>query len=288
MAELINEQIDELINELSDNGYDTDYDYDQEQEHEHENFHEYQNIEITEEQYSLIRNYILESLKLNPDIQYLRQLFNNIIHQNLINARNYHYPLINKPYSNGTIDNIYLHNPEIDNIMRSFISPRITKVEYETLIELDHCIIDTDYGSKFINSIKFYSNYIIIIFPLDEQTQTQVILKIDRKNSEKEDIPIFTVYVSGNIMILDWEHPTNFYRDITQMSKLYFTKNGRITDIYWSNNQGNEYRDNLLPSHIALRPNKFNNCYYFDYYSKLIFTDKDNELVNFSIHCCDS
>ena len=272
MAEQIEIDIDIDI----DNGYDTGYEHEHEHEHDHEHEHEHEHDPDAHS--ALVRKYILETIKINPDIQYIRQLFNIIINQNLLNNQ----------YINGIIDNVYLHNPEIDDIMLSFLSPYITKLEYDSIIELDQCLIEPNYGSKFIDSIKFYSNYIIIIFPLDEKTQTQKIVKINRKNSEKESIPIFTVYESGNIIILDWEHPTNFNRDITQISKLYFKKNGRITDIYWSNKQGDEYRDNLLPSHSALRPNRFNNCYYFNYDSKLIFTDKDDEIVKFTIHCCDS
>ena len=100
-------------------------------------------------------------------------------------------------------------------------------------------------------------------------------------------------------MILDWNHLINFNRDITQFSKLCFTKSGNVYDMHWTNKHGVEYRDNLLPSHIALRPNRFNNCWYINYNSHShshMMLPKDNvdnnnnvgDVINFVIYCCDS
>jgi hypothetical protein len=275
-----------------DNGYDTDHINEHEHIQEDQEVQEVQDyhLDITEEQTTLIKNYIIKSIKHSPNphqILSIRELFNNMIQQNLIRPNNYHRDLVEKPYIDGIINYGYLHNPEIDNIMYTLLSPSITKEEYELLVVSDNCIKEPDYGSRFINSIKFYSNYIIIIFPLDEKKQTQKILKINRKNNDKEGVPTLTLYDSGNIIILEWNHPTNFDRNITQFSKLCFRKNGIITDIYWSSKEDDKYRDNLLPFHIALRPNRFNNCWYLEYNSKLTFEDKPDEIVNFTINCCD-
>lgn len=260
----------EADHEAEDNGYDTDNEYD---------------IDITEENTLLLKNYIIESLKHTTNTHNVRQLFNNIIRNKIIYSRYNKRELIQKPYNDGIVNKAYLHSPEIDDIMYAFLSPRITKIEYDSIIELEKCIEEPEYGSKYIESIKFYSNYIIIILNGDKK---QIILKIYRQYSENEACPLLTVYESGNILILDWNHPTNFSRNIGQFSKLVFTKTGIVTDINWINKEGNEYREDLLPSHIALRPNRFHNCWYLNYNSKLQLQDNTNEVVNFTIYCCDS
>ena len=58
--------------------------------------------------------------------------------------------------------------------------------------------------------------------------------------------------------------------------------------MYWTDSQGVTYRQDLLPAHIALRPNRFQNCWYLEYNSKLRFQDVNDESVNLSINCCDS
>jgi hypothetical protein len=269
--------------EQSDNGYDTDHRHEEEEEEEEDNF---VNIDNTEEQTLLVKNYILESLKLNPDIEYIRQLFNTIIDQNIIKSRDINQEFINKSYKSGIISDFYLHSPELDDKFYSLLSPQISKEEYDIINNSYPCIKEPDYGSKFITTIKFYSHCIIIILPLLQTSLS--ILKIDRKNDDKEMLPTLTVYDSGNIIILDWNHPTNFGRDSTQLSKLVFRKNGVITDMYWTDSLGVTYRQDLLPAHIALRPNRFQNCWYLEYNSKLKFQDVNNESVNLSIHCCDS
>ena len=192
MAEQIDNEYDNEYDNRYDNGYDTDH------EHDHDEQNEYldeQNLGVTEEQTVLIKNYIIESIKHSPNMQYLSELFNNIIQQKLIKARHYHHDFIEKPYIDGNISDAYLHNQEnndIDDIMYNLLSPTITKEEYDILDSLNPCIKLLDYGSKFIDSIKLYNDFIIIIFPLDEKidthtpTQIQKILKIDRKNDVKE------------------------------------------------------------------------------------------------------
>ena len=290
------------MDELSDNGYDTDDEHEYEHDHEqHEQ--EDENLDMTEEQTVLVTNYIIESIKHSPNIQYVHELFNNIVQQKLIKARHYHQDLIDKPYIDGNISDAYLHNQEnndIDDIMYNLLSPTITKEEYDILDSLNPCIKSLDYGSKFIDFIKFYKDFIIIIFPLDEKinattttptttpTTIQKILKIDRNNDVNESAPTLTVYESGNIIILDWNNFISFGRDTKKLSKLVFRKNGIITDMYWTNKTGEAYRDDLLPSHIALRPNRFQNCWYLEYNSTLILEDNLDEIVNFTINCCDS
>ena len=243
-----------------DNGYETDNAY---EDHEHD---------ILEAQTLLVQNYILETIKCNPDIDYIRQLVNQFIEHNIIT--------LNNP-NQTTFDEFYLHSPYLDDKMYSYLSPQITKEEYDILDSLYPCIKEPDYGSKFINAIKFYTHCIIIILP-------HKILKIDRNNDVNEALPVLTVYESGNIIILEWNHSISFGRDITKLSKLVFRSNGVITDMYWTNLDGVEYREDLLPSHIALRPNRFNNCWYLEYNSKLSLQDQNDECVNFTIHCCDS
>lgn len=278
-----------------DNGYDNGYDTDHEHDHNHEvqNLEE-QNLDMTEEQLVLVKHYIIESIKHSPNIPYVRDLFKNIIQQKLIKARQYHQDLTEKPYIDGSITDDYLHHPEIDDMMYHLLSPTITKEEYELLAISENCIKSLDYGSKFIDFIKFYKDFIIIIFPCDEKieiqtkTPTQKILKIDRNNTSEEATPTLTVNENGNIIILDWSNFISIGRDTTKLSKLVFRKNGIITDLYWSNKESVSYRDDLLPSHIALRPNRFQNCWYLEYNSTLILEDKPDEIVNFTINCCDS
>jgi hypothetical protein len=288
------EQIDNEYDTRYDNGYDTDHEHNHEEQEQNEHLDE-QNFGITEEQTVLVKNYIIESIKHSPNTQYVRELFNNIIQQKLIKARDYHQDLIEKPYVDGNISDAYLHNQnndDIDYIMYNLLSPTITKEEYDILDSLNPCIKSLDYGSKFIDFIKFYKDFIIIIFPFDEKidtpTPTQKILKIDRNNTIEELSPTLTVNENGNIIILDWKNMFTFGRDITQFSKLCFRKNGIITDVYWTNKEGIMYREYLLPSHIALRPNRFQNCWYLEYNSTLILEDNPDEIVNFTINCCDS
>ena len=288
----------ELDNEV-DNGYNTDPD------HEHENDHGYYyepepEPHITDEQYLLLEKFILETTKpnayklskiYNPDTESISQLLTKIIQQNLIKFYQLHPNFTIQPYNDGIIDAAYLHIPEINNRMYELLSPRITKEDYDTIDALYPSIESVDYGCKFIESIKFYSNFIIIIFPLNEeekiQEKKQCILKINRYNDYNFGLPILTVFAGGNNIILDWTHPSNVL-DPTQFSKLVFKKSGIITDMYWSDLQGNEYRDELLPSHIALRPNRFNNCWYLDYNSHIRLSNDTFDVVKFSIHCCDS
>lgn len=268
--------------EQGDNGYDNGYDTDHRHEHEHEHEDEEEAyIDNTEEQTLLVKNYILESLKCNPDIEYVRQLFDNIIHQNIIKPRDENQEFINKSYKCGIISDFYLHSPELDDKLYSLLSPQISKEEYDIINNSYPCIKEPDYGSKFITTIKFYSHCIIIILQ-------QKILKINRNNDDKEMLPTLTVYESGNIMILDWNHSINFGRDRTQLSKLVFRKNGIITDMYWTDSLGSTYRQDLLPAHIALRPNRFQNCWYLEYNSNLTFQDVNDDSVNLSLYCCDS
>lgn len=294
MAEQIDNEYDNEYDNRYDNGYDTDHEHD----HEQQNLEE-ENLDMTEEQTVLVKNYIIESIKHSPNIQYVRELFNNIVQQKLIKARHYHQGLIEKPYIDGNISDVYLHNQEsddIDTIMYSLLSPTITKEECDILDSLNPCIKSLDYGSKFIDFIKFYNDFIIIIFPCDEKietqtqtrTQKQKILKIDRNNSIEESTPTLTVNENGNIIILDWSNFISIGRDTKKLSKLVFRKNGIITDLYWSNKESVSYRDDLLPSHIALRPNRFQNCWYLEYNSTLILEDNPDEIVNFTINCCDS
>ena len=277
-------QVDEYENGY-DNGYDTDH------EHVFEHHVNPENLDFTEEQTLLVKHYILESIKSdNP--QEIRQLFDTIIRQNIIKAKHHHQDYIHKPYTCGIISDAYYHSPELDDKMCWLLSPSITKSEYDILDSIHPCIKSLDYGCKFIDTIKFYADYIIIIFPLDEKTNTntntQKILKIDRKNDIKEPTPILSVYESGTNIILDWNPFTGFGRDITKLSKLVFRNNGIVTDMYWTNAEGLEYRAGLLPSHIALRPNRFNNCWYLEYNSLLVLEDEPDEYVNFTIECCDS
>jgi hypothetical protein len=262
--------------EQGDNGYDTDHRHEEEEE-------EY--IDKSEEQTLLVKKYILESLKCNPDIEYTRQLFDNIIHQNIIKPSNENQDFINKSYKCGIISDFNLHSHELDDKLYSLLSPQISREEYDIINNSYPCIKEPDYGSKFITTIKFYSHCIIIILPLSPLLS---ILKIDRNNDDKEMLPTLTVYDSGNIIILDWNQFINFRRDITQLSKLVFRKNGVITDMYWTDSLGSAYRQDLLPAHIALRPNRIQNCWYLEYNSKLTFQDVNDESVNLSINCCDS
>jgi hypothetical protein len=264
-----------------DNGYDTDY------EHEHD---ANQDIAITNEDYLLLTKYICKTIK--PEDENIPQLLTKIIQQKLIKFYQLHPDFSIKPHNDGIIVDAYLHIPEIDNIIYEFLSPRISKEEYDIINDLYPDIKEIDYGSKFIDTIKFYSNFIIIIFPLNEEekkhSKSQCILKINRYNDFKAGLPILTVYEGGNNIILDWNYPTNFRDDPTQFSKLIFRNTGIITDIYWTDLQGLDYRHDLLPSHIALRPNRFDNCWYLDYNSHLKLPDETFEVIKFSIHCCDS
>jgi len=303
------EQIEYEDDNGYDNGYDTDY------EHEHDHDHEYdanQDLDITDEQYVLLTKYILDTI--NPDAykiskmsnqegETIPQLLTKIIQQNLIKFNQLQPDLTISPHNDGVISHAYLHSPEIENKIYEFLSPRISKEEYDSINALYPDVEEIDYGSKFIETIKFYNNFIIIIFSLNEeekeekeekkekkekQLKTQCILKIDRYNDVQIGLPILTVYAGGNNIILDWNHPTQFRNDPTQFSKLVFRKNGIITDIYWTDLQGKYYRNDLLPFHIALRPNRFDNCWYLDYNSHLKLPDDTFEAVKFSIHCCDS
>jgi hypothetical protein len=270
-------QVDEY-----DNGYDTDHEHVLDHHVNHDNP---ENLVFTEEHTLLVKNYILECIKSEHPHD-IRQLFDTIIEQRIIKAN--HQDYIDKPYKCGIINDFYLHNPELDDKIDWLLSPSITKTEYDILDSINPCIKSLDYGCKFIDTIKFYTDYIIIIFPLDEQTNTQKILKIDRKNDIKEPTPILSVYESGTNIILDWNPFNGFGRDITKLSKLVFKKYGVVTDMYWTNAEGLAYRAGLLPSHIALRPNRFNMCWYLEYNSILVLEDKPDDIVNFTIECCDS
>jgi len=271
--------------EQIDNGYDNGYDTDHEHVFEHHVNPE--NLDFTEEHSLLVKNYILECIKSdNP--QEIRQLFNTIIDQRIIKAKHYHQDYIHKPYKCGIINDFYLHSLELDDKINCLLSPSISKLEYDILDSISPCINSLDYGCKYIDTIKIYNDFIIIIFPLDEQTNQQKFIKIDRKNDIKEPTPILSVYESGTNIILDWNPFTGFGRDITKLSKLVFRKNGIVTDMYWTNAEGLAYRAGLLPSHIALRPNRFNNCWYLEYNSILVLEDDPDEYVNFTIECCDS
>jgi len=287
--------MEEQINyEDDDNGYDTDHEHD----HEHDHYAN-QDLDITDEQYLLLKNYILDTI--NPDAykiskmstqegETIPQLFTKIIEQNLIKFNQLQPDFTISPHNDGIISHANLHSPEIENKIYEFLSPRISKEEYDSINALYPDVEEIDYGSKFIETIKFYNNFIIIIFSLNEEEkkETQCILKIDRYNDVQIGLPILTVYAGGNNIILDWNHPTQFRNDPTQFSKLVFRKNGIITDIYWTDLQGKYYRHDLLPFHIALRPNRFDNCWYLDYNSHLKLPDDTFEAVKFSIHCCDS
>ena len=294
---LFHNQITNKMADQVDNGYDTDYEH----EHEHEHDHYVNQDIITDEHYLLLKKYILETLnpdaykisKINtPEGETIPQLLIKIIQQKLIKFYQLHPDFSIKPHNDGIISDAYLHIPEVTNKIYDFLSPRISKEEYDILDSLTPCIKEPDYGSKYIETIKFYTNFIIIIFPLSEedktQSKTQCILKIDRYNDVKLGLPILTVYEGGNNIILDWNHPTHFRDDPSPFSKLIFRKNGIITDIYWTDLQGANYRHDLLPWHIALRPNRFDNCWYLDYNSHLKLPDDTLEAVKFSIHCCDS
>ena len=268
----------------NDNGYETDND-------NYINQDQDQNSDITEDHYLLLKKFILETTKpnayklskmYNPEVESISQLFNQIIQHKLITYYQLHPDFTKKPYNDGSISDCYLHIHEIDKRMYEFFSPHITKEEYDTLNSLYPSIKEVDYGSKFIETIKFYHNFIIIILPLNER-----ILKIDRINNTSFGLPILTVYEGGHILILDWNPPTNSI-DPTQFSKLVFTKTGIISDIYWTDSCATEYRDEILPSHIALRPNRFNNCWYLDYNTHVKLPDDTIDIVKFSIHCCDS
>ena len=246
--------------EYIDNGYESDHAY---EDHAHD---------ILEAKTLLVKNYILETIKYNPDIHYIRQLFNQIIERNIITLNN-----INQ----NSFDEFYLHSPDLDDKIYSFLSQQITKEEYDIINSLYPCFKETDYGSKFINTIKFYTHCIIIILH-------QKILKIYRNNDDKEALPLLKVDETGNFMMLEWHHAINFGRDTANLSKLVFRSNGVITDMYWTDSQDALYRKDLLPSHIALRPNRFSNCWYLEYNSRLLFEDQKDDSVHFIIHCCDA
>lgn len=274
-------------NTADDNGYETD----QDNVHNHDQDQE-QNIIITDEEYLLLKTFILETTKpnayklskiYNPNVTSIRQLFIQIVQHNLIKYYQLHPDFTKKPYNDGSITiHAYLHLLEIDNRMYELLSPRITKEDYDAIDALYPGVKSVDYGCKFIESIKFYHTFIIIILSLNKR-----ILKIERDNKITFGNPILTVFEGGNTIILDWTHPSNIL-DPTQFSKLMFTKSGSITDMYWTDLQGNEYRDEILPSHIALRPNRFNNCWYLDYNSHIKLPNDTFDVVKFSIHCCDS
>jgi hypothetical protein len=270
-----------------DNGYETD----QDNVHDHDQ-DQAQDIIITDEEYLLLKTFILETTKpnayklskiYNPNVESIRQLFIQIVQHNLIKYYQLHPDFTKKPYNDGSITiHAYLHLLEIDNRMYELLSPRITKEDYDAIDALYPGVKSVDYGCKFIESIKFYHTFIIIILSLNKR-----ILKIERDNKITFGNPILTVFEGGNTIILDWTHPSNIL-DPTQFSKLMFTKSGSITDMYWTDLQGNEYRDEILPSHIALRPNRFNNCWYLNYNTHIKLPDDTFDVVKFSIHCCDS
>ena len=284
-------EVDNEVDNECDKGYDTDHDYD----HDHENYYNYEPV-VSDEQYLLLKKYILETIKpdaykltkiYNPDTETIPQLLTKIIQQNLIKFYQLHPDFTIKPHNDGIIDVAYLHIPEIDTKISEFLSPKISRDEYETINALYPYVKEIDYGSKFIETIKFYTNFIIIIFPLNEE-EKQCILKIDRYNDARRGLPILTVDAGGNNMTLDWTHPSHFRDDPTQFSKLVFRKTGILTDIYWSDLHGANYRHYLLPWHIALRPNRFNNCWFLEYNSHLQLPNNTYEVVKFSINCCDS
>lgn len=281
--------------------------------------------DIIEEQTLLVQKFIIESLKTkifkadtkesdSLEDQSIYNLYTTIINQGIIKPKiikSHTYDthdtreFLNKQYNDGIIYDKYLHSHEIDNRMYSLVSPQITRDKYEAFVDLYPCIKEPDYGSKYIRTIQIFNDCIILILPLyddgceklsgfkediKEHENKCKILKINRQNNITESDPILTVYGYGNIMILEWNHPLNFNRDTTQLSKLVFTKFGFVTDMYWTNSLGVEYRDDLLPSHIALRSNRFDNCWYLIYNSRIKISDQDDtyENVKLTIHCCDS
>ena len=142
-----------------DNGYETD------QDHVHDLDQQEQNIIITDEEYLLLKTFILETTKpnayklskiYNPDVESIRQLFIQIVQHNLIKYYQLHPDFTKKPYNDGSITiHAYLHLLEIDNRMYELLSPRITKEDYDAIDALYPGVKSVDYGCKFIESIKF-------------------------------------------------------------------------------------------------------------------------------------